>query len=291
MRVAHTKAAALIAGGVLLLSGCAAQGSSEAAPSGRATPSARAATPTPSATPTPVAPTSTPTPTPTVVAPPSAAPALVPGPALWKPGDVGPDVRKLQARLKQIRWYSGNVTDNYDAATVKAVSGFQRKRGFPVTGEVDERTWSRLLTMTREPTSDQLNNVAPSPVAAAPVQLDPRCLQGRVVCISKSARQLNWVVDGQVQSTLAVRFGSQFTPTRNGTFSIYWKHRDHVSKLYGSKMPFAMFFSGGQAIHYSSDFARRGYSGRSHGCVNTRDYAGTEALFNAVVVGDTVVVY
>jgi lipoprotein-anchoring transpeptidase ErfK/SrfK len=94
-----------------------------------------------------------------------------------------------------------------------------------------------------------------------------------------------------VQSTLAVRFGSQFTPTRNGTFSIYWKHRDHVSKLYGSKMPFAMFFSGGQAIHYSSDFARRGYSGRSHGCVNTRDYAGTEALFNAVVVGDTVVVY
>ena len=290
MRATHIKAAAILAGAVLLLSGCAPTEPAEgAAPSGRATPQARATAAAPTAKPAAPLPTPTPTPTPTAVAPPSPAPALVPGPVLWKPGDVGPDVRRLQARLKQIRWYSGNVSDTYDAATEKAVAGFQRKRGLPVTGAVDDQTWARLLSMTREPTADQLNNVAPSP--AAPAALDPRCLQGRVVCISKSARTLSWVIDGQVQSTLAVRFGSQFTPTRNGTFTIYWKHRDHVSRLYGSKMPFAMFFSGGQAIHYSSDFARRGYSGRSHGCVNTRDLAGTEALFNAVVVGDTVVVY
>jgi hypothetical protein len=197
-------------------------------------------------------------------------------------------VRALQARLRQIRWYTGNVSDTYDAATVKAVSGFQRKRGFPVTGEVDERTWAKLVSMSRQPTADELNNVIPSPVAAP---LDPRCLQGRVLCISKGSRTLAWVIDGQVQSTLAVRFGSEFTPTRNGTFAVYWKHRDHVSKLYGSAMPFAMFFSGGQAVHYSADFARRGYSGRSHGCVNTRDFRATEALFDAVVIGDKVVVY
>ena len=58
---------------------------------------------------------------------------------------------------------------------------------------------------------------------------------------------------------MAVRFGASYTPTREGLFHVGWKSRDHVSKLYDSSMPFAMFFSGGQAVHYSSDFAARGY--------------------------------
>jgi hypothetical protein len=31
-----------------------------------------------------------------------------------------------------------------------------------------------------------------------------------------------------------------------------------------------MFFGGGQAVHYSPDFAARGYNGASHGCVTLR---------------------
>ena len=54
---------------------------------------------------------------------------------------------------------------------------------------------------------------------------------------------------------------------------------------------FTMFFSGGQAVHYSSDFAARGYSGASHGCVNVRDYDALASLFDQVAVGDKVVVY
>jgi lipoprotein-anchoring transpeptidase ErfK/SrfK len=64
-----------------------------------------------------------------------------------------------------------------------------------------------------------------------------------------------------------------------------------VSQLYGSAMPLSMFFSRGQAIHYSSDFAARGYSGASHGCVNVRDYDALTRLFDQVVVGDKVVIY
>ena len=75
---------------------------------------------------------------------------------------------------------------------------------------------------------------------------------------------------------MSVRFGSSYTPTREGLFHVGWKSRDHVSKLYDSAMPFAMFFSGGQAVHYSSDFAAQGYSGASHGCVNVRDRAGID---------------
>ena len=91
--------------------------------------------------------------------------------------------------------------------------------------------------------------------------------------------------------TVDTRFGGSATPTREGVFSVFMKSRDHVSSLYDSSMPFAMFFSGGQAVHYSSDFAAVGYNGASHGCVNVRDYDGIAALFELVAVGDKVVVY
>jgi lipoprotein-anchoring transpeptidase ErfK/SrfK len=109
--------------------------------------------------------------------------------------------------------------------------------------------------------------------------------------VDKTSRTVRWVVRGEVRKTMAVRFGASYSPTREGLFHVGWKSRDHVSKLYDSSMPFAMFFSGGQAVHYSSDFAARGYAGASHGCVNVRDYAGIKWLFDQVRVGDKVVVY
>ena len=44
-------------------------------------------------------------------------------------------------------------------------------------------------------------------------------------------------------------------------------------------------------MHYSSDFAARGYAGASHGCVNVRDYSALASLFDQVHTGDRVVVY
>ena len=52
-----------------------------------------------------------------------------------------------------------------------------------------------------------------------------------------------------------------------------------------------MFFSGGQAVHYSPYFARDGYNGGSHGCVNLRDYEGAQWLFDHTPTGSRVVVY
>ena len=112
-----------------------------------------------------------------------------------------------------------------------------------------------------------------------------------MLCIDKSSSTLRWVVDGKVQQTLDARFGASTTPTREGVFHVYLKDADHVSRLYGSSMPYAMFFYGGQAVHYSSDFAAVGYAGASHGCVNIRDYDGVAHLYDQVRVGDTVVVY
>ncbi|WP_406285180.1 L,D-transpeptidase [Embleya sp. NBC_00896] len=126
---------------------------------------------------------------------------------------------------------------------------------------------------------------------AAPAGLDQRCMTGRAICIDKRTDKLSWVIDGKVQYSTAVRFGSAETPTREGAFSINFKSRDHVSTLYHTPMPFAMFFSGGQAVHYSADFAANGYNGASHGCVNVRDKGLVQQLFNETRVGDKVIVY
>jgi hypothetical protein len=216
--------------------------------------------------------------------PPSSAPA---SPVLWSRGDSGRDVRELQARLRQVAWLFDGPTGTYDDLTEQAVKGFQGKRGLPRTGRTDTVTWQRLLRMTHEPGRWELYLMGGQP-AAAP---DPRCLTGRVLCINKSSRTLRWMVDGRTLMTLPVRFGSQYTPTREGVFSVYWKSRHHVSTLYDSPMPYALFFSGGQAVHYSYDFAARGYAGASHGCVNVRDEAAISELFTQVRNGDKVVVY
>jgi hypothetical protein len=212
--------------------------------------------------------------------------AAVPPRVLWSRGDTGRDIRELQARLRQVAWLFDGPTGTYDDSTERAVSGFQGKRGLPRTGKTDTVTWQRLLRMTREPGTWDLYLMGGQP-ADSP---DPRCRTGRVLCIDKTSRTLRWMIDGRTVSTMAVRFGSSGTPTREGVFTVYWKSRDHVSTLYDSPMPYAMFFSGGQAVHYSPDFAARGYAGASHGCVNVRDEGAVVELYAQVRDGDKVVV-
>ncbi|MFC8827194.1 L,D-transpeptidase family protein [Streptomyces sp. NPDC057137] len=203
-------------------------------------------------------------------------------------GAQGDQVRELQARLRQIAHFNRAPTGYYGSVTATAVSSFQAKRGLPQTGTTDTVTWQKLLGMTKKPTAAQLR--PPAAVKPAP-KPDKRCMTGRVLCISKNSRSLSWMIDGKVMSTMDVRFGSQYTPTREGTFKVGWKSRHHVSTLYDTPMPYAMFFSGGQAVHYSADFAARGYSGASHGCVNVRDEKKIASLFDQVRTGDKVVVY
>lgn len=46
-----------------------------------------------------------------------------------------------------------------------------------------------------------------------------------------------------------------------------------------------------EAIHYSIDFATRGYAGHSHGCVNIRDKTALAWLFDQVPVGTPVTIW
>ncbi len=220
---------------------------------------------------------------------------LKPGPALLARGDTGAKVKDLQARLKQLGWFTGKITGTYGDTTITAVKGFQDKRAIPVTGEVDQRTLDRLAAMTHTPTQADLDEtVGKGPASSTSAAgLDPRCLTGaRVLCISKTDRKLVYVENGTPKLTLDARFGNEAgTPTRVGQFSVLRKVKDDWSRTYGSKMPFSMYFSGGEAVHYSSDFAARGYNGNPHGCVNIRDWDSLQWLFGQIQVGDKVVVY
>lgn len=260
------------------------------------TPPKPSTAPKPAPSKTTPAPTGRPTSTPTKTAKPVPAPVIV-----LQAGDSGAKVRSLQARLRQIGWFAGDVSDLYGSRTEAAVRGFQGKRRLPATGRLDLTTWNRLLAMTHVPTRDELDNVKPKPPepkddetpapAAMSWDVDSGCLTGRVMCISKTTQMLTWVIDGKPQYQFSVRFGSDELPTREGTFSVYLKKKDVISNLYHTPMPYSMFFSGGQAVHYSSNFARLGYSGASHGCVNVRDWNGIIRLYNESRVGDKVVVH
>jgi lipoprotein-anchoring transpeptidase ErfK/SrfK len=167
-------------------------------------------------------------------------------------------------------------------------------RTYTVTDKDTHKRLSVRVTASRRSFTDATTASAKTKkVPKRPKWVDPRCMTGKVICIDMNPkdRKVRWVVNGKVKMTFAARFGSRDLPTRTGVYTVYMKSRDHYSTLYNSQMPYAMFFSGGQAVHYSPDFAARGYSGASHGCVNLRDPNGARKLFAKVSVGTKVVVY
>lgn len=208
------------------------------------------------------------------------APPAPPAPPVGKTtyplvkGDVGALVADVQQRLV---WLGQpvKVTRVMDKATLSAVKTFRIKFFLGSTSSVTSQVAKKLRILT-----------------ATEGALPAACrTSGLVLCISKTQKVLRLVRSGHVLLTTDARFGGEGHPTREGVFHVYSKSRDHTSSLYHTWMPFAMFFSGGQAVHYSPFFHAVGYNGASHGCVNLRTIAVAEALFDEVPVGTRVVVY
>ncbi|MET7744055.1 L,D-transpeptidase family protein [Streptomyces sp. NPDC005385] len=111
----------------------------------------------------------------------------------------------------------------------------------------------------------------------------------RVACVDLR-RQLTWVQKGgkTLFGPVAMRSGGAGHRTRTGWFRIYWKHKNHWSSLYNAPMPYAQFFSGGQAFHavYGSIHT----TGGSMGCVNLR-LADARKLWGVLKTRDHVYVW
>lgn len=202
-----------------------------------------------------------------------------------KPNDRGTSVRTLHQRLAWLGYRISardQVLSRVGTSTKRAVKAAQNKFFLAETGRVDAATWGRVKT------------------AAGTVGVLPRqCRsEAKVLCIDKTAKVIRYVRNGKVDRTVDVRFGVPGLDTPTGTFRVYFRWRDATSGINGpdqprAPMPYALFFNGDIAVHYSPGFASSGYypGGGSHGCVNVGSLADAQYLFYQIPVGALVHVY
>lgn len=198
---------------------------------------------------------------------------------------------ELQHRLRQVGVYQGAVDGHLNSATRRAIEAWRVRMGLPASDVMDERTWTPLIARTRTPRYADLYNAPPASTLVQ--ELDPRCATGKVVCVSKAQRKMSYVVDGKARFTREARFAGPEWDSPEGDFRVWYMNSDTVSKIFGERtpMPYAVFYDGNVAIHYSQDFADKGYEGGSHGCSQLRDYQVAKWLYEQLKVGDRVVVY
>ena len=161
-------------------------------------------------------------------------------------------------------------------ADCAAIRRFQERTGLrPTDGYAGLATYRMMLVVEARPN--------PNAAGKCPVR------DYKVACVDLD-RQLVWVQEGRrvVFGPVPARTGRDGYETRGGWHQVYWKDRDHYSDIYGNApMPFAQFFSDGQAFHGVLDDL---FKGGSHGCVNLR-YADAEQLWGVLQEDDAVYVW
>ena len=166
----------------------------------------------------------------------------------------GADVRRLQDRLAQLKYYPGPRDGRFGPDTLEAIWAFQEVQRIPVTGMIGERMDWRLAHPS-----------APRPLikhgAPLRVEVDLRhevlyvYHHGQIVLISHVSSGGGYYYCSEGSCSFAV------TPT--GNFHTQWRvHGWHVAPLGLLYNP--VFFYGGYAIHGDTEVPLQPVS---HGCV------------------------
>lgn len=227
--------------------------------------------------------------------------------AMLKPGSSGTNVMLLQKALdyNRTRDYfaypaAGIHTRTFGSTTQQGLKRWQHSHGYRATAKiaVGSSEWKQLM---REAMS-----------LSMPEGVDPRTVRiakygkyGVTVDGSKHTRVMHVVKRTRsggviISLTSRWRFGDARGPqyvTREGIQHIYRKGgRYYRSHSYtqgdgrGALMPYPAFFSGGEAWHYSADFAIYGYSRASHGCANLPTLAAAKYVHD-LPMGTAVVIH
>lgn len=80
---------------------------------------------------------------------------------IWKKGDTGADVTRMQARLKELGYLDADPTGTFDNGTEQAVLSFQRRNGLLATGMADGKTWAMLFSDEARPAPKPTPTPAP----------------------------------------------------------------------------------------------------------------------------------
>lgn len=71
--------------------------------------------------------------------------------ALYKRGSKGPEVERIQARLKELGYYLGPLDGDFGGGTESAVKSFQKAKRVTVDGVVGPQTWKLLFPREKIP--------------------------------------------------------------------------------------------------------------------------------------------
>lgn len=263
-----------VAGAVVVLTGCSTTTSGE--PGVTPTVSASSTAPPPSATPPPSGVPSTPAAPPTS-APPSTVPPSHPAVTMLKPGDHGPAVAALQARLSGLGYWLGTADGSYGPTTQQAVYALQKAAGLTADGVYGPKTAAALD-----------KGVLPR----------ARSASGHVIEINLTSGLLMIVNSGKIATVLNTSTGGGYTYTSDGVtavartptgqFTIFRSVNGmDVSPLGELWRP--RYFYGGYAIHGSDSVPPYPVS---HGCVRL-SYPAIDWIWAAgqAPIGTEVLVY
>jgi len=104
-------------------------------------------------------------------------------------------VRELQHRLRQVGVYRGPLDGIFDDVTRHAIEAWRARVGLAPSDVMDERAWVPLVQRTRNPRYADLFDAPPA--SALTQELDARCAEGKVICISRQQRVMSYVVDAK----------------------------------------------------------------------------------------------
>lgn len=117
------------------------------------------------------------------------------GYVLLKLGASGLDVRKLQARLAELGYYSGGTDGIYGETTVTAVKAFQRNNGLSGDGQAGEQTQTKLYSASARYAASPVTTADPNQTRSLSVGMtgnDVYAMQERLI----ELRYLSGVADG-----------------------------------------------------------------------------------------------
>lgn len=180
---------------------------------------------------------------------------------------------------KQAERFLGHTVDGKQSQSdCRAIRSFQQRHHiWPQYGYAGPVTWKMMKVVGRQKSGH------PNRAGHCPVN------RGRIACVDLT-RQISWIQDGSklVKGPVPVRTGRNKDETRRGLGRVYWRHKNHVSSLYHSKMPYSQFFDGGEAFHAISGsvWSQPG----SHGCVNMR-LGDAKSYWRLLRNGNAVYVY
>lgn len=161
-------------------------------------------------------------------------------------------VYELQYRLRWEGLFRGTPNGVYGKKTTRAVKRFQKRVKLRPSGRANHATWAKLIKSTIRGKSS----------------IPRRCkTSGWHACYDRKRNRVTLWRSGTLHNEWLVRGGAARYKTRTGDFQVFRRSRHHVSSLYNTPMPYAQFFSGGQALH-ASYYMVNPFRGHSHGCVN-----------------------